>query len=1085
MKKPEEDKPILITVRNDVKDNGTRSDYTNPLVGEKELERRRSSKNDEVNIKDGDTKKYLLMSHEETSDVDSDYTIEMRSHPGSDDNRAVDDSDDDSVYSMEFKNIGGSDEGDGDDGDVKQSRRAAEDEVNGGDCEQNALAKKDSQKLDVDAIGVNNTDDDVASSEFSGSGLEEAAEQERTVTVRKGKDYVVDLKKTACSEILGKDEGDISKSIKEMPSNVHKNKRNFDQKKSLEVSEMKATSKFVKENQKRDDSTKAVKNNVNIKSNVDDKEKSSKEDWPVTELDTASHRNKSRGDDRLKNKASKGKKLLEEIKLLEQKLGKEKLKKSAGNQAAVENLNKKEVQNSYSSKSERSKSEKEVDGVTASKNTGEKTVDSGKRVAKAEKLVESSKDKKNSENIDRNIADQASNKRRSSDKKNANMYSKEQPRNSKDAASSLPKVDKRSADVVKNQGDKLKVEKKQAKSVVSSDKKKSKSNDVKNATSQGKRKLDKIDKVESSKKSQKFKKRTRIERSSESSDSAGSDTDSSSSSSSSDGSASESESDFNTESNESESNKSSDSGSDPSSDSSQSSISESESSSSEEDNFKRRRRRSAETKPVKNDVKQKRPSPRKEKEAGYVSPLRTKRSEWGTRRNAENYRHRREDEKDRKQPERRYYNRSYDRSRRYSKDRIRNRTRSRSRDRSQRRSKPAPRDRPYARGQRGSRDERSPKNHKDSQDRRKENRFADDFNRDGSRFRNERGSHDRKESSRSRPDDKDKVQRSLREVPGETSQDKANKHSEKRDVKGRDESNTSTMKSPQKKTIATDPNKSKSSIKVETSPTQAGLASRDNRTSDSLKEKSSDIPENGAAKENESKKPKPLMELDAKIEYPAADAGKIVSKSTSEPQHTISKKEPVSINESEQQKGEIKSEPRPLMEITLSNVAPGTSNVERRKSRRVSVTERPSSGARKESRKSRDHVERRHVLRIEKSDVTSTDAELTYEKQSELKVETLKEEPEEKQTVFNRIYLKRPSSEKAVYFENRKVEPLMKPIDFDIDIRKKPRIIEGISNESFNDKNIRRVIDSSSDVTEIQLTTTGMFIYFYEIFLSY
>ena len=1091
VKKPEEDKPILITVRNDLKDNGTRSDYTNHLVGEKEHEKRRISRNDEVNIKDRGTTQEQQMSHEESSDVDSDYTIEMRSHPGSDDSRSVEDSDDDSVYSMEFKNIGGSDEeDDGDDGDVKKTGRATEDELDGGDYEQNTFTKKDSQKFAVDGKRVNNADDDVVSSEFSESGLEEAAEQERTVMVRKSKGNVVDLRETAYAEVLGKGKSTISKDSEVVATNVRKD---FDENKSLEVLETKTASKFAKEIKKSDESTIAVKNSV--KNNVNDKIKSSEENLPVNELDTAGHRNKFKKDDRMEDKASKGKKLLEEIKLLEEKLGKEKLKKSVESQAGVENVNKKEIQNSYSSKSERSKSEKEVDGVTAGKSTEKKTFDSGKRVenkekaisrnAKGEKLTKNSKDKTKTGNIDKNPADQSFSRRRSSDKKIANLTLKEQPRNNKDAASSLPKVDKRSADVIKNESDKLKLDKNQAKIVVSDEKKKSKLNDVNNASSQGKRKQDNIDKdreVGNSKKSQKLKKRTRSERISESSDSASSDTDSSSSTSSSDGSASESES--NTESNESESNKSSDSGSDPSSDSSQSSISDSESSSSEEDNFKRRRRRSSELKPVKHDVKQKRPTPRKEKETGYVSPLRTKRSEWGTRRNAENYRHRREDEKDRKQPERKDYNRSYDRSRRYSKDHIRNRTRSRSRDKSQRHSKPGSRDRPYVRGHRGFRDERSPRNRKDYQDPRKENRYADNFNRDGSRFRSERSSYDRKESSRRRPDDKDRVQRSLREAPGEKSQDKANKYSEKQEVKKRDEANTSNMKSPQKKTIETDPNKSKSSIKLETSHTQAGLGSHDSKTSDSRTEKSSDVTKNDAAKENKDKKPKPLMELKTKVEYPAADAGKIVLKSTSEPHHTISKKEQISISESEQQKIEIKSEPKPLMEITLSNVAPTTANAERRKSRRVSVTERPNSAARKESRKSRDRVERRHVLRIEKSDVISTDAELTYENQIELKVETLKEEPEEKKTVFNRIYLKRPSSEKDVYFENRKVEPLMKPIDFDIDISKKPRIIESLSDESVDHRNIRRVIDSSSDVTQIQLTTGGMFIYFYEICLS-
>ena len=720
MRKSVDEKPLLITVRNDIEDSGTRYYHKSQHDGKNEYGSRGRSRDDELRVGDRESedKQQGSKSNDESSDVDSDYTIEMRSHQGSDD--AKSDDDDDSVYSVEFKNIGGSDE-EGDDC-VKgaESKEANEDEVGEGIFEESEVKEDSFQALAVESKDIDTAKNDAASSEYSDG--EGETDQERTVIVRKSGTSNVTSIESAPLDIVNKDNSSGKESAVEDGTgsvsmlSVNEESDLAGNQGLLKVSEKKPVDKVVREIEiKHDDSkrtTKGIsKTSDNKVSPVDDKglvgevgrhKKDIASDRKVNRNGDGKIMSKGvvREEDRMKSKMSKEKKLLEEIKFLEEKLGKEHAKTTPEKEAVVDNFERKGTLKSDGSKGQSSKSEKVIgQGVTSGKECiveGEKRNEnkglvSSKNV-QVEKPNEGSLIRRNVETIDRNLSGRSPGGKSAFLKEAADKVIKKQAVDCTDAVRDTQTTEKKSKLEIKDANVKVILDEKQA-NHATDNKRKSKSTDAKARTPSNKKNQDTMDKSkiqDYSKKSQKVKAKTKHRSVSASSGSTESNTGSSSSSSSSDQSDSDSASESETDSSKSGSHsaksgseKSSDSVSDSSSDSSQSSLSDSESSSSEEENFKRRRRKSSEPKAVRRDARQRQSNPRKEKEAGYISPLRTKRSEWGTKRHEEKNRQSKTDERFRKKPERQERGQSYSRSRGYSKDRPRQHTRSGSRGRSQ------------------------------------------------------------------------------------------------------------------------------------------------------------------------------------------------------------------------------------------------------------------------------------------------------------------------------------------------------------------------------------------------------------------
>lgn len=1040
VRRPKDEKPLFITVRNDITEGNLR-EHNNYQKDKRENNRSRKERiYDELNQRNRDGAQTSEFDGEASDDVDSDYTIEMRSQKESDD----EDDDDDSVYSVEFKNFGGSD-------NEESASGVNEDQSNedGGDEDERGSEVNDFQKEEIYRQVVNNEDECAKSEEDNAEDSEddegeEVVEQRRTVTVRKNGKPKIDEDNSLLNE--KNDKEDDEAVVVEENQDVMMSMSDAEQTATLEISVEKENNMsetgieergFLEENKDFQDSRKGgsgddgiVRDMIATGAGKDDSgvkgdEKPRSKDKILPEKVNVG----------INEKIMKEQKLREEIKLLERRLGNEQYKKGAEKGGKINELekftaSKETLKTNYSKEKEMKKSSTKEEGREQA-TKGMKQVE--KKDMQTAEITE--KVKENSAGAKTKGKSGMSHEGKNSSGAKVDDSNEKKMEGNKVIKNDLPKSQKV---MLVKRGDSLhddKEEKKYGKEDI--ERKEKSKHKYENKIKKKPEFVEKGKRLASKASSQKLKEHKR-DRSSDSSYSSSSVSGSSSSSFSSGKSDSESESDESES--RTESGKSSRSQSESSSGSSSSSSSESESSSSEEENFKRRRRRSVESKD------RRRPStPRKERGTGYVSPLRTKRSEWGTRRRDD-----RPNERFRRSPDRRDYGRNPRRSREYSRERRRQRTRSRSRDKGHFHHL----DRDRTRERRSSRDrDRRPRNEgdykRDSLSRRRDSR--------------DRSNRDRQEERSSRAYDKVKGGKSPRQGTKENL------------VKGGQEN---LVKKPERKTHTN----------VETTAGKEKSPSK--RTTNPVEEKR---PDGSKRNSPEDRMPKPLMEL--KVEdtsrfkkmmkdengpikivqvnnekkKPVTKTGVVSNKDKFS--SNMSEKKSITINRENESKQEKKDEPKPLMKISLPvPVAEG----ELRNSRKVSVSSSSKSGKSYERRPPHGSDEqRRKVTRVDKSEAVKTDFDsLEWD---ELDDRENGEEFAVNQKSNNRIYLKRLSSGKSVSLDRRRIEPLMNPIDFDISVvLKKPRIVERIGDNTEERKSIRRVIsDSDVDIPHIQITTQG------------
>ena len=1094
-RKPKSQKPLLITVKNDFTANRYR-DAGDHHQSQNERERGRQERtDDETSRVDSNRQQASFSDHESSDDVDSDYTIEMRSQKDSDD----DDDDDDSVYSVEFKNFGGSDdEGNGSDDEQKKATKQdqslegrPEDEALESEPEKNYSEEEEFKKLDEKSVEQEDESEE-DESERNGEIHVSTAEERRTVTVTKSSKSVsnVDEHEWAVNDKNEKESGHVASGERfstARENGMHSNE-SFERRRSVIVSEGKQEAKVIAigsvddnsiskdteidQRQGKMNSDEHADRKKDGKTSMKDGKTSAKGDVRSdvivdTEFSPQDKVIPKSASAEIKGKIVKERNLREEIKLLEKRLGKEQAKKAlAGKGKDSEYAN-----NATGSKSEEHKIEdsKKDSKVAKSKSQGAAIECFKERRNEQVKNNAKQKEKKELETSGYAKTDKwkgssgdtkTNRKDATSPRTNASMPHKKLVggdgkgrEGSKEVKDDLPKPQK-------------KVEKVNVKGA-SVNKEKAKFAEAKVGLNfkKGREGLDKTRRKGRDTESPKLKKGSRkISESSYSSSS-----ESSSSSSSSSGSESESASDKSGSRSES-----SGSESVSSSESSQSSSSESESSTSEEENFKRRRRRSSEN--VKSADKRTRPTTLgKERRGGYVSPLRTKRSEWGTRRQDE----------DSRRPSERFEN-GRDHSRRqargYSREGTQQRTRSRSRSRSR------------GRGQGRTRGDEH------SRDRDRRDRNTSSYKPDNSRARSPRNAHekldrDREARYRRRSHDRFKGRNSLRDVSRERARENSGHLSTKKALDTKLESND---KPHDKKTFEhkVDPDLGDSKATKERTAAQQSAASLKEKSLITSAAKSSD---NDTSKfvsllKDEIKKPKPLMALNVKEaslfkEVTRVDSRHLksdkydndskrsrmsssVNVNENASQTMTSKKNPISINNTDSTKQRKKVEPKPLMEITLPGVKPrSVVDAGQRSSRRVSLTGSSQSvSVNNETPSSHGRDQHRRVTRIE-----TGRAEPITRRKDDFRDRENREGYSGKETGNSRVYLKRLSSGKEVTFDRRNIEPLMKPMDVDLSsVLKKPRIIEKKPEDTEDQRSIRRVItDASSNVPQIQFTTNG------------
>ena len=660
------------------------------------------------------------------------------------------------------------------------------------------------------------------------------------------------------------------------------------------------------------------------------------------------------------------------------------------------------------------------------------------------------------------------------------------------------------------------------------------------------------------------------------------------SSSSSSGDSSSSDSSSSDSDSDSESSKSSRSGSESSSGSSESSSSDSSSSSSEEANFKRRRKRNSEIRNVNIDRRRKSKSPRKDTGRGYVSPLRTDRSEWGKKSHEIDDRNGRDRDRSRDRNYHGVTDRPRGRSREYSRERIRHRTRSRSNDHSRQRrgdfSKESER-RIWERGDYKGLDNRDSRresyNRRDNDrgayraERRSLERARDRYEKPRDRYerprdRDERP-RDRVERSRDRDvrsRDRDRRSRDRGERPRDRDVRQGNRDERSRDrnewannrvdkprdrversgdggerPRGRDErsrdrdegkrngskdrkrdegievslewSNDRSERAEKPAAKARSRNDSENHESKERDPERLPdkTEEKDERPPRrGSRTKSKDVKEDHSSRSDKVEEiaPKPLMEKkidvtplkgDKEPDRRRTENGRWESRDEVEgpTRNTNDRKESNSRNDNRETKDGVRREravnakisekerftndvkPRPLMEITLPNVKKLEARVDRRPSRRVSLTQRNRSRNLSDD----DLRSRRNPRRP-----VSIDDELNSRKRSaEVDHRDIRDSREnrarspKRHIIDNSARVKRLSSGKTVLVDQRRLEPLMKPMEFTFGV------VEEQAERLENRKTTRRVVTESGNdlkaaVVEVSLDEKGnrsfyVFLYYF------
>eukprot|EP00112_Aurelia_sp_Birch-Aquarium-sp1_P004205 Seg1476.2_Seg1476.3 transcript_id=Seg1476.2_Seg1476.3/GoldUCD/mRNA.D3Y31 product="hypothetical protein" protein_id=Seg1476.2_Seg1476.3/GoldUCD/D3Y31 len=904
IRKDDAEKPILITVKNDISNRGENSHKKTRDDSDDEVQSRgeRTLASVVQQIEERPRKREGKDSEEggDSSDMDSDYTFEMRSQKHSDD--------EDSVYSVEFKNIGGSDDEGSSRGEGSGKREGSDEESGSEDEEGASNGSNDDDAPDIDNdpefenVRLEDNDDEI-SGEDGGEGIdggdvvmqnggpacEEAEKQapKRMVTVqhKKKKHSTGDKEKL----LEGEERAALTKvdGVKEIADQSTNRKKLVDSPhekiKEIVVKDAAVTGKGEKTREKEagkdhsNDRSNEIKKTAESKMVESDRkdqgrELNSKEEGKqrrrteIKDKDTGNRgteMNVNQREERdfkgLDKEVSYGKGKINVMKIAF--IGKDRKeassKKEDRREVARSNASKRDADSgreirseggsSKEARSEASKDAKDVGksrkGVdlekkerTSSKrlsveektekakstdSIGEGTNKGGgkhgqakgveakagieKHVQKDEKVEKSKKEnfnskvhskpekekerahdvadkakQKSSKNCDQNQGEKTKNSGPSNarkdavknedwdqekgksgakyyEKNKADSGSKSYAKKKNDLGKSSLKLDDVKSDKKKNLDDKEEIAEKKGKFDAKLGKTTKSSRARSSSVSLGKAESEETKIGEKRKGDSKLRKETKSSRARSSSSSSGG-------SSSSDSSSSDSDS---------ESSKSSRSGSESSSGSSGSSSSDLSSSSSEEDNFKRKRKRNSEPRNSDIDRRRKSKSPRKDAGRGYVSPLRTDRSEWGKKDREINDRNGRDRDRSRGRNYSGVDGRSRGRSREFSRERIRHRTRSRSNDYSRQRrrdfSKEAER-RNWERGDHKGFDNRD--NRRDSYNRRDNDRGA---------FRAERRSLERERERFERPRDRYERPRDREERPRDRVE-----RSKDRDVRSRD-----------------------------------------------------------------------------------------------------------------------------------------------------------------------------------------------------------------------------------------------------------------------------------------------------------
>ena len=1064
VRRQERDRLFVVTVKNNVsKRKGSDSGQEENSTSLKK-ESNKKAENGSV------TKLARPESDEESSDVDSDYTIEMRSQKASDD---------DSVYSVEFTNVGGSED---EFSDVEKQRNGSESvQKEDGSSERfDSSEDADFERVDVDeeegggdsnvedvdmesdikvADGDENMDDreskdcnDENSSE--GQELIETAELHENITrVSSGRRTVTVQSIGSEPAVSEKNPVKISNTAKGVDL-LGKTKKIRDEMASKE-SETEVTKEDVvrgsEVNQEKQISNRkfesTAENNASKSGGEDHPEQDRKRTSDSRDGETP--KDSGRADNKLHHAVS-GKQLevMPEDKIRKTREGKSKVDelgkgRSAegeppGNSRREGHSKDKKVSTSTTKTTELHDNKVEVNVRKESEtNRSGKNIKDGKdetdkkaiQAKKSSSLSSSSESKRAVDSARKAISD--------------DVLKSSEKRNTEQAASK--------ADIKRN-GTKEEQKNEKAKTKSQNEKVTPKSYRTKETEL-------KKSKLKDGEKTASKGGRNRRSRSKSSSDESSCSTCSGSGSSSSGSSSGSSRSD-------SESGRSSGSESESSSGSSQSGSSDSESSSSEEDNFKRRKRRASERKSYDNDnrVKAKAGSPKKDRGRGYVSPLRTSKNDWGRRRESDD-----RSKQKRREPLGYRMNDSHQESRGGYRDRRRCRSRSRSRDaghRVRRYSRESERKQRYSdsKGITGHRD-RTDRYDRSDRDRKK----TVSQQREDERMRH--SSRDRKRTPERKTYDREKSRSDVgqRGKGAETKKyrgvdKKKESDSKEKEVKGgKDEG----QKVKDQKRLPESRN-AKSPDRSEKEPKDATKVVTSDGKSAVVQDKSS----KGAPQKKEDK-PKPLMEqkqafnskgkpkeLSDKVkDSKGTESGSKHDRSKSDVDNSYSKNsKTVKKTTDSAKQEESEKAPRPLMEITLENVKKPVSE---RLSRRVSVSEKSATndggkplakGYRRVTRVSEQSTNANQIRTVEKS----------RENQEAITEQLMGD---------TKTFLKRLSSGKSVMIERKEIEPLMKRDDIEFGVVANSRIVQ----RKFDDRHhrsVRRVItntgpDLSSAVVEV------------------
>eukprot|EP00795_Rhopilema_esculentum_P000857 gene857-10606_t len=1066
VRRQERDRLFVVTVKNDVStrkgsDSGQEENSTS-------LKKESNKKAENGSV----TKLARPESDEEASDVDSDYTIEMRSQKASDE---------DSVYSVEFTNVGGSED---ECSDVEKQRNGSESVQKEDESPERFDSSEDAdfERVDVDEeddggdsnaedgelesdIKVADDDenmDDRESKECSNENSSDGQELIETAELHENITRVSSGRRTVTVQSIS----DGSAVIEENPAKISKPAKGMDLLGKTKKTKDEMASKEPKTEVTKEDVVRGSE--VNQEKQISNRKLESTAENTVSKADSNEHHE----EDRRKRKTSD----LGHVKTPKDSGRAESKLHHAVSGKPMEVLLDDKIKKPREGKSKGDELVKgrSEEGETAGSNQKEGHSKDNKGLSSTSKKAEL-RDSKVEVNVRKESETNRSGKsikdcNDETDKKAIQAKKSSALSSSSESKRAVDSARKEISDDVLKSSEKRTTERTASKAEVKKDGTKEEQKNEKAKTKSQNEKVTpksyrtketelKKSKLKDGEKTASKGGRNRRSRSKSSSDESSCSTCSGSGSSSSGSSSGSSRSD-------SESGRSSGSESESSSGSSQSGSSDSESSSSEEDNFKRRKRRVSERKSYDNDnrVKAKAGSPKKDRGRGYVSPLRTSKNDWGRRRESDD----RSKQKQR-EPLGSRTNDSHKDSRGGYRDRRRYRSRSRSRDTGQRgrgQSRESERKQRYA-------DSRGSASHRDRTYR--YDRSGTDRKKTLSRQREDErmrhSSRDRKRTPERKTYDREKPRSEVgqRGKGAETIKDrgvnkKIESDSKEKEVKGgKDE----VQKVKEQKRLPESRN-AKSPERTENEPKDVTKVVTSEGKSAVVQDESSK-----SSPQKKEEKPKPLMEqklainsigkskeLSDKVkDSTGTESGSKHDRSKSNAEKIYSKNSNTVKKTSDSAKQEENEKaPRPLMEITLENVKKPVSE---RLSRRVSVSEKSATndggkllakGHRRVTRVSEQSTEASQIRTVEKS----------RENQEAISEQLLGD---------TKTFLKRLSSGKSVMIERKEIEPLMKADDIEFGVVANSRIVQ----RKFDDRHhrsVRRVIsnpgsDLSSAVVEV------------------